>query len=374
MSRVDLKVTRSNGRGHPLWCSLKIVFVVNRCAPMSTQNSRSIQSKQIELASRPDGKPSPENFKEATAELSPIKEGEFLVKNQWMSVDPYMRGRMNKGDSYVPAFEVGEPLEGGCVGKVVESRNEDVSEGDYVLGTLGWREFWKSTGQGVNKIDTEVAPIQAYLGTLGMPGMTAWVGLNKIAELKSGSTVFVSAASGAVGSVACQLAKARNCRVIGSAGKPEKIEWLKEKAGIDVAINYKQTSDLTGELRTQAPNGIDVYFDNVGGDHLEAAIEVMNDFGVCVECGMISTYNATEPPAAPRNLFQVVAKRLRMQGFIVRDHMDAHQDFVGDVAPLIKSGKLVWEETVTEGLEAAPSAFIGLFDGDNFGKSLVRIA
>lgn len=339
----------------------------------ASKQSQATQSKQIELASRPKGKPTKDNFKVTTVELSPIGEGEFLVQNEWMSVDPYMRGRMKDGDSYVPAFKIDQPLEGGCIGKVVASRKADFNEGDYVLGNMGWREYWKSTGKGVTSIDPRLAPVQAYLGALGMTGMTAWVGLKEIAQLKAGSTVFVSAASGAVGSIVCQLAKANDCRVIGSAGKPEKIQWLKDKAGIDAVINYKETSDLAGELRKLAPDGVDVYFDNVGGEHLEAAIEVLNDFGVCVECGMISTYNATEPPAAPRNLFKVIAKRIRMQGFIVRDHIDEQDEFLADMGPLIQANKIVWEEAITEGLENAPSAFIGLFEGDNLGKSLVRI-
>jgi NADPH-dependent curcumin reductase CurA len=340
---------------------------------MPNQISRATQSKQIELASRPNGQPSRENFKESTVELSPIGDGEFLVHNEWMSVDPYMRGRMNEGDSYVPSFEIGSPLEGGCIGKVVASRHDGFREGDYVLGNLGWREYWKSTGEGVTVIDPQLAPVQAYLGALGMTGMTAWVGLNKIAKLKPGSTVFVSAASGAVGSIACQLAQAKDCTVIGSAGKAEKIQWLKEKAGIEAVINYKETPDLVSALRKSAPDGIDVYFDNVGGDHLEAAIDVMNDFGVCIECGMISTYNATEPPVAPRNLFKLIAKRIRMQGFIVRDHMDAYGQFIADMAPLIKTEKIAWEEAISEGLENAPAAFIGLFEGNNLGKALVRL-
>ncbi len=340
---------------------------------MTTQTSQAIKSQQIVLASRPDGKPSPDNFKRATTELAPIDDGEILVKNQWMSVDPYMRGRMNAGDSYVPAFQIDEPLEGGCIGKVIESRNDNFSEGDYVLGNLGWREYWKSSGEGVTVVDPNLAPIQSYLGALGMTGMTAWVGLNKIAKLQTGSTVFVSAASGAVGSIVCQLAKAKNCYVIGSAGKPEKMQWLKDKAGIDAVINYKETDDLTAALSKHAPDGIDVYFDNVGGEHLEAALDALNDNGVCVECGMISSYNATRPSVAPRNLFKIIGKRIRMQGFIVRDHLDDQKEFIADMAPLIKAGKIVWEETITEGLENAPAAFIGLFDGDNLGKSLVRI-
>jgi len=291
-----------------------------------------------------------------------------------MSVDPYMRGRMKPGDSYVSAFEIGEPLEGGCIGEVIESNNERFEVGDQVLGNLGWREYWKSDGKEVQKLDPELAPIQAYLGVLGMTGMTAWVGLKRIAELRSGSIVFVSAASGAVGSMVCQIAKANGCKVIGSAGRDEKLLWLKEKAGVDAVINYKTTDDLAKELGKLAPDGIDVYFDNVGGDHLEAAIDHMKDFGRIVCCGMISTYNATEQASAPRNLFKVIGKRLRVQGFIVRDHMADREEFVHDVSMLIRDRKIVWEDTITEGLENAPDAFIGLFEGDNLGKALVHIS
>jgi NADPH-dependent curcumin reductase CurA len=231
----------------------------------------------------------------------------------------------------------------------------------------------KSDGDGVQKLDPKLAPIQSYLGALGMTGMTAWVGLNRIARLSRGHTVFVSAASGAVGSMVAQIPKAIDCKVIGSAGKPEKIEWLRQRAGVDLVINYKTADDLAGEIGKLAPDGIDVYFDNIDGDHLEAAIEHMNDFGCIVCCGMISTYNATEPPVAPRNLFKVIGKRLRMQGFIVRDHMHEREEFVRDMSALIHDNKIVWEETITDGLENAPDAFIGLFEGNNFGKSLVRI-
>ncbi|WP_442485595.1 NADP-dependent oxidoreductase [Aeoliella sp. SH292] len=338
-----------------------------------TQKSQATKSRQIVLASRPEGVPTSSNFSMESVEIPPIEDGEFLVKNEWMSVDPYMRGRMKAGDSYVAPFQIDQPLEGGCVGRVVDSRNEKFPKGDYVLGNLGWREYWKSSGEGATVIDPNLAPLQAYLSVLGMTGMTAWVGLNTIAKLKPGSTIFVSAASGAVGSVVCQLAKAMDCKVIGSAGKPSKIDWLIDKAGIDACINYKESKDLAGDLTKHAPDGIDVYFDNVGGEHLEAALDAMNDFGCCVECGMISTYNATEPPVAPRNLFKVIAKRIRMEGFIVRDHLDAQAEFIADMAPLIKDKKIVWEETIADGLEKAPSAFIGLFDGDNLGKQLVRL-
>ncbi|TWT91176.1 NADP-dependent oxidoreductase [Neorhodopirellula pilleata] len=341
---------------------------------MTSSASQATQSKEIVLASRPDEMPKPENFRSSTATLTPINDGEFLVKNQWMSVDPYMRGRMKDGDSYVKPFQIDEPLEGGCVGEVVESQNSKFNVGDIVLGNFGWREYWKSNGHGTTIVDAKRVPPQTYLGVLGMTGMTAWVGLNVIAKLQSGSTVFVSAASGAVGSIVVQLAKAKGCRVIGSAGHSDKIAWLEANTKIDAVINYKETDDLLRALSSAAPDGIDVYFDNVGGDHLEAALAAMNDFGCCVECGMISTYNASEPPAAPRNLANVIGKRIRMQGFIVRDHMDSRDEFIGDMIPLIDSKQVVWEESVVDGIENAPDAFIGLFKGHNLGKQLVRIA
>ncbi|MCL4110394.1 UNVERIFIED_CONTAM: hypothetical protein GTU68_025406 [Idotea baltica] len=331
------------------------------------------ESREVHLKSRPDGKPTADNFTLATTELQPIFENEILVRNDWMSVDPYMRGRMKDGDSYVKPFRIGEPLDGGCVGRVIESLNKDFHEGDYVLGNLGWREYWKSDGNGVVKIDPDLAPVQSFLGALGMTGMTAWVGLNRIAELKPVSTVFVSAASGAVGSIVCQIAKANDCTVIGSAGTPEKIKWLRDVANVDQVINYKQTADLTKALGDVTPDGVDVYFDNVGGEHLETALDHMNDFGRIVCCGMISTYNATEPPVAPRNLIKVIGKRIRIEGFIVRDYMNDRDKFQQDMSSLIREDKMHWEETITDGLENAADAFIGLFEGDNLGKSLVRI-
>ncbi len=341
---------------------------------MSTSTHIETKSQEIRLVSRPSGKPSEVNFQLTTTTLPPIADGEFLVQNLWMSVDPYMRGRMRDGNSYVPAFEIDAPLDGGCVGKVIESRNELFAEGDYVLGSLGWREKWISDGTGVTKIDPVIAPVQTYLGTLGMPGLTAWVGLKRIAALKRESTVFVSAASGAVGSVACQIAKANDCKVIGSAGSQAKTDWLLNEAKIDAVINYKESPDIASALADVSPDGIDVYFDNVGGDHLEAAIEHLNDFGCIVACGMISVYNAENPVAAPRNLFKIVAKRLRMQGFICSDHFADRDEFLREMSAWIRSDRIKWNETVTVGLESAPAAFIGLFEGENLGKSLVQIA
>ena len=353
----------------PIHAKLFLIFGMK----MTTETLNLMESRQVQLAMRPEGVPKPADFEIVTTELQPLGEGEFLVRNEWMSVDPYMRGRMKEGSSYVNAFQLGQPLEGGCTGRVIESRNAHFVEGDYVLANFGWRELWKSSGEGVSKIDVDLAPAQTYLGALGMTGMTAWVGLKRIANLQPGSTVFVSAASGAVGSMVCQIAKASDCRVIGSAGKPEKVAWLRETARIDEVINYKETADLSGELGRLAPNGIDVYFDNVGGTHLEAALDHLKDFGCCVECGMIASYNATEPPQAPRNLFKIIGKRIRMQGFIVRDHMADFDEFTREMSSWIKSQKIIWQETVTTGLEQSPQAFIGLFDGSNLGKALVRI-
>lgn len=338
--------------------------------------SNQIPSTQraIALASRPEGLPQNDNFKLVELPVPIPAEHQFLVRNRWMSVDPYMRGRMRAGKSYVPPFELGEPLQGGCVGEVVASNHSDFQVGDYVLGQMaGWREYWVSDGEGVAVIDTDVAPPQAYLGVLGLTGMTAYVGLIVIAKLQAGETVFVSAASGAVGSIVCQIAKQRRCRVIGSAGSDAKVQWLKSVAGVDEAINYREVDDLSAKLGELCPQGIDVYFENVGGAHLEAALDNLNNFGRIAACGMISTYNDAEPQPGPRNLFKVVTKRLRMEGFIVRDHLDVQQQFWQEMTGWIRDGSIKWEETVTDGLENAPAAFINLFHSNKLGKALVRL-
>ena len=332
-----------------------------------------MKHREVHLKSRPQGTPTRENFDVVEVETPSPRDGEILVRNEWMSVDPYMRGRMREGKSYVPPFQLGEPMEGGCVGKVLESKCEGFAEGDYVLGDLGWREAWCAGPDHATKIDPAGVPTQAYLGVLGMPGMTAYVGLTKIGGLQASDRVFVSAASGAVGSVVCQIAKLKGCFIVGSAGSKKKIDWLKEKAGVDAAFDYHQTEDVSATLAELAPEGIDLYFDNVGGDHLEAAIGSLNDFGRIVACGMIATYNEETPPPGPRNLFLVVAKRLRMQGFIVRDSLDLQPEFHRQMTQWITDGQIVWEETVTEGLENAPEAFLNLFRGDKLGKALVKL-
>lgn len=332
-------------------------------------------SKEISLTEYPYGMPTENNFKLVQVHIpEPTKEGEFLVRNIWMSVDPYMRGRMREGsNSYIPPFKLGQPLEGACVGQIITSNNNQFTVGEYVLGMLGWREYWLSNGSDVIKVNPKIAPIQSFLGTFGMTGLTAYVGLLKIGELKEGDTVFVSAASGAVGSVACQIAKTKGCHVIGSAGSEEKVKWLVDQAGIDNAFNYKEVNDISEHLRKICPDKIDIYFDNVGGKHLEAALDNMKTFGRIVLCGMISQYNSSSPLPGPSNLMLAITNRLKLQGFIVRDHYNMLNEFHAAMAKWIGQGNIKWKETVSEGIENAPKAFLGLFKGENFGKMLVKI-
>ena len=331
------------------------------------------KSREIRLKNRPEGLPRETDFELAEVELSEAGEGEILVQNIYMSVDPYMRGRMNDRKSYIPPFQLGKPLDGGCVGRVIASKNGPFQVGDYVYGMLGWREYFVSDGKELVKVDPAMAPAQSYLGTLGMPGLTAWVGLLYIGKPKKGETVFVSGAAGAVGSVVCQIAKLKGCRVVGSAGSDEKVSWLLNEAGVDAAFNYKKADDIIAEVGKHCPKGIDVYFENVGGAHLEAALEHMNPHGRIVMCGMISMYNATQPVPGPTNLAYIIIKQLTMQGFIVTDHYDKIQQFYSDMGKWMAEGKIKWKETVVDGIENAPKAFIGLFKGENFGKMIVKI-
>ena len=333
-------------------------------------------SRQICLTEYPIGMPTDNNFKLVQVEVpEPTKEGEFLVRNIWMSVDPYMRGRMREGggNNYIPSFKLDQPLDGACIGQVVVSKNDQFSVGEYVLGMYGWCEYWLSNGLDVIKVNQKIAPIQSFLGTFGMTGLTAYVGLLKIGELKDNDTVFVSAASGAVGSIVCQIAKIKGCHVIGSAGSEEKVKWLIDQAGIDYAFNYKQIDNISSELIKVCPDKIDIYFDNVGGKQLEAALDNMKTFGRIVLCGMISQYNSNSPIPGPSNLFLAITNRLKLQGFIVRDHYNTLNEFHTAMAKWVGEGKIKWKETVLEGLENAPKAFIGLFKGENFGKMLVKI-
>jgi len=316
---------------------------------------------------------SEEDFELVEVLIPDISKGQMLVRNAYMSVDPYMRGRMGERETYIAPFELGKPLDGGAVGQVIESRGGKFREGDHVLSNMGWREFFVTDGSGLVQIDLKIAPEQNYLGVLGMPGFTAYVGLLDIGKPRETDAVVVSAAAGAVGSLACQIAKIKGCRVVGSTGSDKKVAWLLEEAGLDAAFNHRTTEDLIDSMRQHCPEGIDIYFDNVGGTHLEAAIELMNNHGRVVLCGMISIYNATRPPRAPRNLISAIPKRLILQGFIVHDHNDRLPQFYKDMGRWIKEGRVIGKETIVQGIENAPKAFLGLFTGENFGKMLVKL-
>lgn len=328
-------------------------------------------TREIHLAARPSGLPSSDDFRTVDVELAEPAAGEVLVRNTVLSVDPYMRGRMNDVKSYVPAFPLDAPLEGGAVGVVVESRDASLVPGDTVLHMAGWREHAVLPAAAARKVDVEGVPDSAYVGVLGMPGVTAYVGLTRIAAVQPGDTVFVSGAAGAVGSVAGQLARKLGATtVIGSAGSPEKVAWLVDELGYDAAFDYHSGSPA----KLLSPHGpVDVYFDNVGGDHLEAAIFHMADFGRIAACGSIADYNATGPVPGPRNLAMIVAKRLTVRGFIVSDHYDAAADFFRVAGEWVASGEIRYRETVYDGLDSTVDAFRALFSGDNIGKMIVRL-
>lgn len=328
-------------------------------------------NREIHLASRPQGWPTEDTFRLVETEVPTPGPGQIVVRNQYMSVDPYMRGRMNDVKSYVPPFALDAALDGAAIGEVVASETADIAVGTTVLHGLGWREYALLDAAAARPVDPNIAPVSAYLSVLGMIGLTAYAGLLEVAAMKPGETVFVSAAAGAVGSLVGQIAKLKGAgRVIGSAGSPAKVERLRA-LGFDAAFDYHD--GVRESLRAAAPDGVDVYFDNVGGDHLEAAISAMNLHGRAAICGMISQYNATEPSAAPRNLALVIGKRLTLRGFLVNDHNDVRAAFVRDVSGWLRDGTLSYDETIVDGIENAPSAFLGLLRGDNLGKMLVRV-
>ena len=323
-------------------------------------------TREVVLAARPQGTPQESDFELRDAPETEPATGEVAVRNVFVSVDPYMRGRMTGIRTYVGPYEVGGPIDGAAVGRVTASRHDGFAEGDWVLSMLGWREQGVAPGDTLRKLDPELAPPSAALGVLGATGFTAWVGLTDIVPVEAGETLYVSGAAGAVGSVAVQIGKLRGLRVIGSAGSPEKVEWL-ESLGVE-AFDYKTTAP-----KDALADGIDVYFDNVGGDQLQAALFALHPFGRVVACGAISHYNDAHPEPGPRNLALIVSKRLRVQGFIVIDHWDRIPAFLAEMGPWLRDGKLRYRETIVEGIENAPAAFVGLFRGDNVGKMLVRV-
>jgi len=331
------------------------------------------RGREIHLAARPHGLPTPRDFRLVEVDVPDPVEGEVLVRNELTSVDPYMRGRMDAGPSYMPAFELDAPLDGGAIGRVVASGDGRFSPGQLVSHALGWRDYALVPARHVRAVDETLAPASAYLGVLGAPGWTAYVGLFDVGALRDGDVVFVSGAAGAVGSLAGQLAKLRGHRVVGSAGSPAKVAHLLDELGFDAAFDY-HAGPVAELLAAAAPEGIDVYFDNVGGEHLEAALGAMRLHGRVAVCGSISTYNAVERPAGPRNLDLLFARRITMRGFMVRDHRDRYDDFVRDVSGWLRDGRIVYRETFVDGLENAPQALIGLLRGANTGKMLVRVA
>lgn len=331
-----------------------------------------MRSREVRLASRPRGEPSLDSFTLETVDLPDPEPGEVLVRNLFISVDPYMRGRMNEGESYVPPFEIGKAMDGGAVGRVAQSRDSSIPEGSYVLSRFGWREAFVAPAASVQPFDPKGLPVSVFLGTLGMTGFTAWAGLFKVAELQDGETLFVSAGSGAVGSVACQLAALHRCRVVSSAGSPEKVAFLRDELKVDYAFDYHDGDPLQ-HLRRGAPEGIHVYFDNTGGPQLEAALSALRAYGCVALCGAIAGYN--NPVPGPRNLFMAVGKRLRLEGFIINDFASELPDFHAEAVPALQSGKLQHRETIVEGLEQAPAAFLGLLQpgGRHLGKLVVRV-
>ena len=328
-------------------------------------------AKQWVLASRPKGAPSSENFRLEEVELPQLADGQILVENTFASVDPYMRGRMNDTKSYIEPFQVDQPLTGTAVGTVTESRSEKFKVGDTVRHFAGWRTHAVLHEDQAEHIDTSIAPAEAYLGILGLTGLTAYVGLTAVGEMKQGDVVFISGAAGAVGSAAGQIAKHLGAaKVIGSAGSAEKIDYI-TGLGFDAAFNYKD-GDVTGQLAKAAPEGVDVYFDNVGGDHLEAAIANANTFGRIAMCGAIAQYNDTEPAPGPRNLGLSIGKCLTLRGFVVGQYSHLAEEFQEKIAPLVVNGSIRYETTVREGIDTMPKAFLELFEGGNTGKMIVK--
>lgn len=326
--------------------------------------------RRIVLASRPQGAISPDNFRLETLPVPEIAEGEVLVRNHYLSLDPYMRMRMVDVKSYAAPQALDEVMVGGTAGEVIASRNPRFAAGDPVVGMLGWSEIGVSDGSLLKKVDTRNIPLSAYLGAVGMPGMTAWYGLNQIIRPQAGQTIAVSAASGAVGSVVGQLAKLKGCRAIGIAGGRQKCDYVVNELGFDACIDYK-AGNLFGDLKAAAPNGIDGLFENVGGAVMDAALARMNPYGRIALCGMISGYDGQPMPV--HYLHMVLTMRLTMQGFIVSEHMDLWPQGLGELGGLVAEGKLRYRETIADGLPAAPEAFIGLLRGKNFGKQLVKL-
>jgi len=330
-------------------------------------------NKTILLKNRPKGRPALDDFEFKETEKPCPDKGEVLLKTKYVSVDPYLRGRMRDEKSYIEPFQLDEPVESGIIAEVIESNSGDFKKGDYVNGMLPWKQFNTTNGKGLQKVDGSKAPLSAYLGVLGLTGITALLGLKKIGKLEKGETLLVSGASGAVGTVVGQIGKIKGCKVVGIAGTDEKIKTIKEKFHFDEGINYKTTDTMSEAIANACPNGVDVYFDNVGGEILDAAMANINRKGRIINCGAISLYNETERPTGPRHETTLIKKSVLMQGFTVRDFQDEFGEAVQQLATWLQEDKLTYTETIVEGFEEIPQAFIDLFDGKNKGKMIVKV-
>ena len=334
----------------------------------------SIESKYVTLKEYvPMGNPSLSHFDLKSETISLKNNDEVLVANKWISVDPYMRARMTERKNYKPPFEIGKPMEGTAIGEIIESKSNNFEKGDFVLSEFGWRDNFIANSESLKKINPINVPIQTYLGPLGFTGHTAYIGLFRIAKIKQNQTIIVSSAAGSVGSTVCQIAKILGCKVIASTGSDEKVEWLKKEIGVDHAFNYKKIDNLVLHFKDICPEGFDIYFDNVGGDFLEAAIFRMKNFGRIVICGRISQMNATSPGEGLKNMAHVLVKRLTIKGFLIFDHYDDYKDFENDMSNWVINKKIKWRETIVEGIENSPQAFLDLLNGKNIGKMIVKI-
>jgi NADPH:quinone reductase len=330
--------------------------------------------QQIQLVSRPEGMPSENDFLYKEIKVPQTSQGEVLIKTLYLSVDPYMRGRMSDAKSYVEPFALNEALSGGVVGEVMDSKSQYFEKGDFVVGMLPWQEYSLANEKEVRSINPEPAPLSTHLSVLGLTGLTAYFGLLDIGQPKEGETVVVSGAAGAVGSVVGQIAKIKGARVVGIAGTEEKVQYLKETLGFDEAIDYKNTDDLYKSLKEACPNGIDVYFENVGGEIGDAAISLLNKHGRVPVCGAISSYNKTDRDLGPRVQTKLIKSSALMKGFVVNDYSDRFKEGATQLGQWLSEGKLQYEETITEGFENVTDAFLGLFQGKNLGKQLVKVA
>lgn len=331
-----------------------------------------VANRQILFKSRPTGWVNSSNFEVINGPAAEPGPGEVQVRNIFMSLDPYMRGRMRDQKSYTPGFELGQVLQAGIVGEITISNDESLKVGDIVEGRLGWENYSVSKSNRLNKVDGNIVSLSHYLGVLGMPSMTAWIGLRNIGQPKENEAVYISAASGAVGQIAGQIAKLKGCHVAGSAGSDDKVAYIREELGFDAAFNYKTVASIALGLEHSCPNGIDVYFENVGGEMLDAVLLKLNPYARVVACGMISQYNL-EKPQGIKNLGIVVGNKVKIQGFIVSDHMDLKEEFMREMSAWIDEGKIKYREDIIQGLENAPSAFIGMLKGKNFGKQVIQI-